>query len=668
MLRDARIRTKLIAIFVLPALGTTVLASLRIAGEFRDRVQAGREERAAAVALGTATLAHELGGERDLSAAWLAGNRAAAGRPGVLTARARVDGAVQAFRASAPGAGLARRDPRLRARLDAGLADLDRLPARRQAIDRQPVTVRDTVSFYTEAVGELLDAAARLPAGAGSAHGDLARRLGGFIALAQAEEAASFERGLGAAVTTSGRFQGQDYQRLAASIGARRQELARFQAIATPAQQDLPQTTVDAPRVDHADELEALLLDPRREASVQVAADDWLGATTERVDALRTVTAQLGTEMTAAGRAAVVSSERQLLVNLLVLLTVVVLTFGLAGFLARAMINPLALLEEAARDVAERKLPGVVERLHRNEPVDLDAETTPVEVGAAGEIGRVAAAFTAVQRVAVSVAIDQAALRRSVSEMFVSMARRSQTLVDRQLALIDELERNESDPDRLGQLFKLDHLATRMRRNAESLIVLSGSEPGHPWSRPVPLIGLVRAAVAEIEDYTRVQVVPMAPVELSGQVGIDVVHLLAELVENATAFSAADTAVLIAGEAVSSGYLIEIEDRGIGMSDEELLAANERLASPPLADLTVARMLGFYVIGRLAQRYGIKVRLRHSPYGGVTALVLLPARLLDGPAEGPGPGPAARRPAGPVWAALKQLPRRVTEPELAGEP
>jgi hypothetical protein len=204
-------------------------------------------------------------------------------------------------------------------------------------------------------------------------------------------------------------------------------------------------------------------------------------------------------------------------------------------------------------------------------------------VAAAGEIGRVAAAFTAVQRVAFSVAIDQTALRRSVSEMFVNMARRSQSLVDRQLALIDDLERHEADAVRLEQFFKLDHLATRMRRNAESLIVLSGSEPGHRWTEPVPLASLLRAAVSEIEDYTRVRVLPVGAISVAGHAGVDVAHLLAELIENAAWFSPPHTAVLVAGELVPSGYLIEIEDRGIGMSDAELLAGNERLGNPPLA-------------------------------------------------------------------------------------
>jgi hypothetical protein len=264
--------------------------------------------------------------------------------------------------------------------------------------------------------------------------------------------------------------------------------------------------------------------------------------------------------------------------------------------------------------------------------------------------------------VAVSVAVDQAALRQSVSEMYVNMARRSQSLVDRQLTLIDELERYEADAVRLEQLFKRDHLATRMRRNAESLIVLSGSEPGHRWNEAVPLTALLRAAVSEIEDYPRVRVLPIPPIAVV-HAGVDVAHLLAELIENAASLSPPQTAVLVAREVVSSGYLVGIEDRGIGMSDAELLAGNQRLGNPPVADVTVSRMLGFYVVGRLAQRHGIKVQLRHSPHGGITALVLLPVALLSRDGADSGQEPALHgRPRGLRGA----LPRR--SPMIAALP
>jgi len=241
---------------------------------------------------------------------------------------------------------------------------------------------------------------------------------------------------------------------------------------------------------------------------------------------------------------------------------------------------------------------------------------------------------------------EQAALRKSIGDLYHNLARRSQGLVDLQLELIDELKRGEVDPDRLEELFRIDQLATRMRRNAENLIVLSGVEQHRRWSEPVPLRDVVEAALAEVKAYSRVQVAGIHDLTLSGQAASDVAHLLAELVENATSFSPPVTTVQISGDPAGSGYVLEIEDRGIGMSDAELVEANRRLAAPLAADVAVSRMMGFHVVGRLASRYGIKVQLRHSWFGGVDALVLLPAVLLASAGERPAVAPPV--PAGGV--------------------
>jgi PAS domain S-box-containing protein len=234
---------------------------------------------------------------------------------------------------------------------------------------------------------------------------------------------------------------------------------------------------------------------------------------------------------------------------------------------------------------------------------------------------------------------EQAALRKSIGDLLHNLARRSQGLVDRQLELIDELERNEVDPDRLDELFRMDHLATRMRRNVENLIVLSGVDQRRRWSASVPLRDVVEAAVAEVEDYSRVQVAGIHDLTLAGQAASDVAHLLAELVENATSFSSPTTRVEVSGGPAGNGYVLEIEDHGIGMSDAELAEANRRLAEPLAADVAASRMMGFHVVGRLAARHGIRVQLRHCWFGGVTALVLLPAVLLGSAGEHPATAP-----------------------------
>src|SRR4029453_799764 len=300
-------------------------------------------------------------------------------------------------------------------------------------------------------------------------------------------------------------------------------------------------------------------------------------------------------------------------------------------------------------------VPGLVDKLqHPKDPRKLDVIPEPVAVQSNDEIGQVSTAFNSVHRVAIQVATEQAALRKSIGDMFLNLARRSQSLIDRQLELIDDLERTEADPDALDNLFKLDHLATRMRRNAEALIVLSGAEPARRWSQPVPLVDVVRAALAEVEDYNRVELLPIDDIGVAGQAVSDVVHLLAELIENATSFSPPGTKVQVAGQQVSNGYVLEIEDRGLGMSDDELVEANERLANPPMVSFPLSRSLGLYVVARLAQRYNIKVQLRHSWYGGITALVLLPPTVavrapmpeaIEAPKRGPAELVAAPQPA-----------------------
>ncbi|HEX6674878.1 MAG TPA: PAS domain S-box protein [Actinomycetes bacterium] len=253
---------------------------------------------------------------------------------------------------------------------------------------------------------------------------------------------------------------------------------------------------------------------------------------------------------------------------------------------------------------------------------------------------------------------EQAALRKSIGDLYHNLARRSQGLVDLQLELIEALERGEVDPDRREELFRIDHLATRMRRNAENLIVLSGVEQRRRWSEPVPLRDVVEAALAEVKEYSRVQLAGIHDLMLSGQAASDVAHLLAELIENGTSFSPPITTVQVSGDPAGSGYVLEIEDRGIGMSDAELVEANRRLAAPLAADVAVSRMMGFHVVGRLASRYGIKVQLRHSWFGGVSALVLLPAVLLASAGERPAAAPPV--PAGGVDSRDPLLPAEIT--------
>lgn len=308
-------------------------------------------------------------------------------------------------------------------------------------------------------------------------------------------------------------------------------------------------------------------------------------------------------------------------------LLAVVLSVVLSALVLRSVIRQLTGLRTAALELAHERLPAVVSRLRRGEDVDVAAEAPPLSFGTK-EIDEVGQAFNAARRTAIQGAVEEAGLRRSISEIFVNLARRSQALLHRQLKLLDGMERKTNEPEALDDLFRLDHLATRMRRHAEGLIILSGSTPGRGWRNPVPVIDVVRAAASEVEDYARVNVETMPPVSVNGPAVADMIHLIAELVENATLFSPPNTPVRMTGDLVGNGFVIEIEDRGLAMQPDQLAAANEQLANPPEFDLSNSARLGLFVVGRLARRHGISVSLRTSPYGGTTAIVLLPHAVI----------------------------------------
>ncbi|MEU9887135.1 nitrate- and nitrite sensing domain-containing protein [Sphaerisporangium sp. NPDC051011] len=298
----------------------------------------------------------------------------------------------------------------------------------------------------------------------------------------------------------------------------------------------------------------------------------------------------------------------------------------------RRITAELVILQSVALELANRRLPSVVRRLRRGEDVDVAAETPPIATGTTQEIVIVGQAFTSVQTTAVEAAVGQAQIRKGVGKVFLNLARRNQSLLHRQLSMLDALEHKVTDPDLLDELFGIDHLTTRMRRHAEGLIILSGAVPGRGWRTPVPMFDVVRAAVEEVEDYLRVHVAVPEDMALSGNAATDVIHLLAELVENATIFSPPHTHVEVRGEAVARGFAIEVEDRGLGLSPEEMDEINARLADPPEFDLADSDRLGLFVVGRLAARRDIRVSLRVSPYGGTTAIVLIPEDLVT-PAE-----------------------------------
>ncbi len=308
-------------------------------------------------------------------------------------------------------------------------------------------------------------------------------------------------------------------------------------------------------------------------------------------------------------------------------LAAIILSIIISVWIGRGLVRQLADLRKAALELAHDRLPSLVQRLRAGQDVDVSAEAPQLE-SSSDEIGQVREAFNAVQRTAVEAAVDEARVRRGISDVFRNLARRSQSLLHRQLALLDAMERRATEPGELEDLFRIDHLTTRMRRHSEGLIILSGESPGRGWRNPVPLADVLRAAVAEVEDYTRIRVTTGTRAALVGPAVADVIHLIAELAENATIFSPPNTPVRIHGDIVGRGFAVDIEDRGLGIPEEKMAEINHNLAHPAPFDLSGSDQLGLFIAGQLARRHKIQISLRPSPYGGTNAIVLIPQELI----------------------------------------
>jgi len=306
-----------------------------------------------------------------------------------------------------------------------------------------------------------------------------------------------------------------------------------------------------------------------------------------------------------------------------VLSVVLLLAFG------RRIAAELRDLRREANSLAQERLPSVLGRLTAGADVDVEAEAPPLAIDArTREVAETADAFSVVRRAAIEAAVGQARLRKGVGNVFRSLARRNQSLLQRQLRMLDEMERETTDPNLLGKLFQLDHLTTRMRRQAEGLIILSGATPGRGWREPVPVAEMLNGAVGEIEDYVRVDLRIDSRDYMYGAVVADATHLLAELIENATAYSPPSTRVTVTGARVARGYAIEVVDQGLGMPPQLMYQLNERLSRAPEFDLANSDQLGLLVVSQLAARHGIMVSLRPSTYGGTVAIALFPGHLV----------------------------------------
>ncbi|CAM5545873.1 MULTISPECIES: nitrate- and nitrite sensing domain-containing protein [Streptomyces] len=371
---------------------------------------------------------------------------------------------------------------------------------------------------------------------------------------------------------------------------------------------------------------------PEQLAAKGVTPKAWLGASTAKFEGYREIETDLVSK--AVDEAASVSEDAKTdaLITGAAVVVALLAAFILAGMVARQMSRSMRQLRNAAFGIAEQRLPMLVDQLSRTDPGRVDTRVAPIPITTRDEIGEVARAFDQVHREAVRLAAEQALLRGNINAIFTNLSRRNQSLIEGQLTLITDLENNEADPDQLENLFKLDHLATRMRRNGENLLVLAGEEPGRRWDQPVPLVDVLRAASSEVEQYERIELSGVPEAEIHGRAVTDLVHLLAELLENATTFSSPQTKVRVTATRLPDGrVMIEIHDKGIGLTAEDFADINHKLANPPTVDAAISQRMGLFVVGRLSDRHGIRVQLRPSgEQAGTTSLVMLPDAITHG--------------------------------------
>ncbi len=642
--RQRPIRSTLTVLLIIPVVSLIALwayaASTTVGGAIAKR---NSDTVNKVIGAPTQALFSQLTQERALTFVWQSVHGRMP-RTGLDAQRTHTDAAVAAFRTAATAASSAE-TPTARAAVATMLTALGQLPRIRAAVDAgmlQPLAAFQSYNDIVNAsfpfsLGALANPDASVP---------FFQQSEGVGDEAQALEFIGREAALmGGALATGGRMSQAEHQLFAQSVDNQRflQQIGE-----TPLfwqQTPDPYLQVFAsPAYANLKAMEDRVVATNPGARIPVSPAAWqtgLGAAVAAFTQAET-TARVGVTKGASHEGNVVLL-RLFVVGGAGLAAVVISALLLLGF-GNRITRELTGFQKAVRALADERLPAVVSRLREGEDVDVDAEAPPLALRTrTREVTETAEAFSAVQRTAVEAAVGQAQLRKGVSNVFRSLARRNQSLLQRQLKMLDEMERGTHDPESLAQLFRLDHLTTRMRRQAEGLIILAGSAPGRGWRQPVPVVEVLRGAIGEIEDYVRVDMVTDSRDFIPGAAVADVTHLLAELIENATLYSPPQTRVKVSASRVANGYVVEIEDRGLGIPAETLAALNDRLAKPPAFDLADSDQLGLFVVSRLAARHGIKISLRGSAYGGTAAIVLMPHRLVVAEEEAAGqePGPAA---------------------------
>jgi len=624
--RSRPIRLFLISMFAVPLVSLVALWGFAASITVRNAISDHRYNvSAAAIASGVQGLTIALPQERLQSYLWLIGGRTTS-NASVLAARKAVDQEIPAARA-ALHAEQGQLSAQSRSALNTLFTEVGRLGTTRAAIDSGAMTPSAAFSTYSNIIDELylfFDSAIQ-DRGASLAGVSVGAADSGYAAEMAGREAVL----VGGALLDRGQMTEAVREQFASSAANRHLLMNEALALLTPSLRAGFLSIENSPAYQQFQAMENQILASMGDIGpLPVSPTTWqsaTGAVLAAMEKAETGNGALLTSMSASQSDRLVTEA--VLAGGLGLAAVVASVFLLVWF-GRKVTGDLGRLNDSVRGMAEERLPRVVEQLRRGDDVDVLAESPPPGTSSIQEISQVAESFGTVQAAAVAAAVDQARLRKAVNQVFLNISMRNQSLLHRQLGMLDSMERRTSEPEALADLFRLDHLTTRMRRHAEGLIILSGATPGRGWRDPVPVVDVLRAAVAEVEDYVRVDVTSESGDLVAGNAVSDVIHLVAELVENATVFSPPNTRIEVRADRVGTGLVAEIEDRGLGLSAEDLAGINQRLASTPEFDLARSEQLGLFVVSQLAARHDITVSLRRSMYGGTTAVVLLPFGVI----------------------------------------
>ncbi|MFJ3904572.1 nitrate- and nitrite sensing domain-containing protein [Streptomyces sp. NPDC090025] len=665
--RNWRVPTRLNAILLIPVLVGLVMGGFQVKGAIDTWQEAQDAEKTALIVRAASDYGQALLNERDLTAAPLLSAKTPADRESdeVTSIYAATDAAKvkfdEAVRSLPSGQGLERRlglfrdaEPRLQ--------ELRKIAYTRS---QDPVS---TQTGYTEVQHYLMEFSNELGLGTGNVT-SYGRTV---YALQLAKAATSLQRSIGTQLLVRPSQKDEVFAQQSVAFNSynylEQIALGEYQSGGTEADVERLQKVMAGKAAEGSKKLSALGIElPKgggKDASVYagvaqaiggakdadgiaalksqgITPDTWMAVATGKFDGYTEVEKELVDKTVTEAADISADAQTDAWVSGGIVVIALLAAFILAGLMARQMSRSMRELRTAAFGIAEQRLPMLVDQLSRTEPGRVDTRVQPIPIDSTDEIGEVARAFDQVHREAVRLAAEQALLRGNINAIFTNLSRRNQSLIEGQLTLITDLENNEADPDQLENLFKLDHLATRMRRNGENLLVLAGEEPGRRWDQPVPLVDVMRAAASEVEQYERVDIAGVPEADIHGQAVTDLVHLLAELLENATTFSSPQTKVRVTATRLPDGrVMVEIHDKGIGLTAEDFADINHKLANPPTVDAAVSQRMGLFVVGRLSDRHGIRVQLRPSgEQAGTTSLVMLPDAITHGGGgEAPLPG------------------------------